>query len=133
MKKVLCYAFACGLAWPAAALAFVAENRLPVNAVGTAEFEVVARGSTGTKDYWCAAGDYALSQGASAETRVYLVQGPAPSTSAPGSTAVRFSLDADAAGVTPVAPQLILSVSVVGDNLSVVSARGYCNRATRRS
>ncbi len=133
MKKTILFAAACALAWPAAGVAFVAENSLPVNAVSTAEFEVVARGGTGSKAYWCAAAEYATSQGAKANTRLYVVEGPGPSASTPGRTAVRFTTDPGAAGVTPVNPSLVLSVSVVGDNLSVVSARQYCYQALRRS
>ena len=133
MRKTFGSALICGLAWATSAQAFVAENRLPVNAINTAEFEVVARGSTGTKDYWCAAGDYALSQGASANARVYLVEGPGPSSTVAGRKAVLFSLDAEISGITPKEPQLILSINVVGDSLSVVSARGFCDRGSRRS
>lgn len=133
MKKTILFAAACALAWPAAGLAFVAENRLPVNSVSAAEFEVVARGGTGTKAYWCAAADFAESQGAKANTRLYVVEGPGPSASIPGRTAVRFTTDPNAAGVTPVTPQLVLSVDVVGDNLAVVSAKQYCYQALRKS
>jgi len=133
MKKTILFAAACALAWPATASAFVAENLLRVNATGATQFEVVATVSAGAKDYWCAAAQYAISQGAVANTRLYLVEGPGPSSTIPGRTAVQFTTDPAAAGITPVNPQLVLSVNVVGDNLATVAAQQYCYLQTRRS
>ena len=133
MKKSILFAAACAFAWPVAGQAFVAENKLPVNALGATEFEVVASHGAGSKAYWCAAAEYATYKGAVASTRIYVVQGPSPSASVPGRTAVRFTTDPEASGVTPVNPQLVLSVDVVGDNLAVTSAKQYCYQALRRS
>lgn len=133
MKKTILFAAACAVAWPAMASAFVAENLLRVNALSTSEFEVVENVSAGAKDFWCAAAQYAISQGAVANTRLYLVQGPSPSETVPGRKAVKFTTDPEAAGITPVNPQLVLSVSVVGDNLATVAAQQYCYLQTRRS
>lgn len=111
---------------PLGAQAYTATNRLKVAPISDSVFEVVARGGTGARDFWCAAGDYALKQGARSNARIYLAGGRQPSVSEPGRTATRFTLSPDAAGITPIAPQLVLTVDVVGDNISVASAREYC-------
>ncbi len=111
---------------PAALYAFTATNRLSVADVDSAVFEVVAVPGSGPRQFWCAAGQYALSKGARSNARIYLVSGRQPSVSEPGRTAVRFTLNPDAAGITPVEPQLTLNVDVTGDNLRVASARQYC-------
>ncbi len=118
---------------PFAANAYTAKNRLTVAPVENSAFEVVGRaGGTGPRDYWCAAGEYAFSQGARGNSRVYLVSGPQPSVSNPGRTAVRYTLTPEAAGVSPISPELVLSVDVPGDNLSVASAREFCTRSISR-
>jgi len=133
MKKTLPLAAALLLALPVAGHAFIADKGLPVANIGNATFEVVARGGTGNKAYWCAAAQFARDSGAQSNTRLYLVQGPSPSASLPNRTSVKFTTNPQAAGVTPIAPQASLSVDVPGDNLSVVSAQQYCYQGLRRS
>lgn len=115
-----------GLVW--ADVAFVSSiNRFPVAQVDNATFEVIARGGrVGARDYWCAAGDFGLSQGIRSNTRVYLAGAEGPSVTQPGRKAVRFTFDPQAAGLTPIAPQLTLSVDAVGDNMSLVAAQQFC-------
>ena len=133
MKTITACASAILLAIPMAAQAYTASNRLAVSDIGNATFEVVARGGTGSKAYWCAAGEYAQSIGAPSNGRVYVVTGPGPSATSAGRTAVQFTTNAQAAGVTPVSPQASLTVSVPGDNLSVAAAQQYCVQGLRRS
>lgn len=119
------------LVWPscvwADTLFFGAINRFEVAQVDADSFEVIASGGrVSARDYWCAAGDYGLSQGLRSNTRVYLSGREGPSVSAPGRKAVRFTFDPQAADVTPIAPQLSLSVSAVGDNMSLVAAQQFC-------
>ena len=114
------------LSLPLAAQAYTAQNRMSVADLGGGVFEVVQRGAAGPRDFWCAAGEYALSLGAADAARIYLVSGVQPSVSQPGRKAVRFTLSPQAAGITPVPPQLSLTVKVPGDNLRVISAREYC-------
>jgi len=97
------------------------------------KFEVVAAGGTSNKAYWCAAAQFARSMGAGASTRIYLADGPGPSQTIPRRTAVKFTTQPQAAGVAPISPQGVLSVSAIGDNLSVASAEQYCNQGLRRS
>ena len=117
---------------PLGAHAFTAKNRLTVSQIDATVFEVVGRPGSGAREMWCAAGDYARSQNVPSTTRIYLESGRQPAVSRPGGTAVRFTLSPDAAGVTPVPPQLVLNVDVPGDNLSVAAATEYCLRSISR-
>lgn len=114
-------------ALPVMSFAFTAKNRLTVAPVNEAVFEVVGRPGSGAREYWCAAGEYARSLGVRTNTRVYIESGRQQSVSQRGKTAVRFTIAPDAAGVTPISPQLVLNVDTPGDNLSVASAVEYCN------
>lgn len=114
---------------PLGAHAFTAKNRLTVSQIDAAVFEVVGRPGSGAREIWCAAGDYARSQNVPSNTRIYLESGRQPAVSRPGRTAVRFTLSPEAAGVTPIPPQLVLNVDVPGDNLSVAAATEYCLRS----
>lgn len=111
---------------PAWAGAWRAENRLEVNPISEAVFEVIGRPGSGGPDYWCAAGDYAFRVlGAASNARVYLVRGRAGAVTSNRRSAVHFSL------TPPSNPEgengLSLSVTRVGENLSIASAQNYCN------
>lgn len=108
------------------------RNRVDVFDIGSGTFEVILRRSGGAQAYWCGAGDHAFKLGARSGSRVYLVSGPQPSVAQPGKTAVTFTISPEQAGVTPIAPQTSLSVNVPGDNLSVASARQYCQISISR-
>jgi hypothetical protein len=101
--------------------AFVASNRLPVQATGPDSFEVQHRGSArGDIDYWCAAGEYAKSQLRAAGTaRIYRIS-PPPRRSGQGIT---FSMNpAGAADRTGLA-----TIGGSGDgSMSVAAARNQC-------
>lgn len=114
------------LAW-ANTFLFGTESRFPVAQVDSATFEVIARGGrVNAGKYWCSAGLYGLSLGVRSNTRIYLAVAEGPSVTAPGRKAVRFTLDPEAAGITPISPQLSLSVKAVGDNMTVTAARQFC-------
>ena len=117
---------------PLSAHAFTAQNRHKVADIGGGVFEVVGQPGSGARQFWCAAGDYAFSRGAATNARVYLVEGRGPSVSQPGRTAVRFTTNPQAAGITPINPQLTLNVKAIGDNLRVASAREYCRIVVSR-
>ncbi len=125
-RLILILALCPSFAW-ANMIFFGAINRFPVAQVDAATFEVIARGGrVGARDYWCAAGDYGLSQGIRSNTRVYLAVAEGPSVTTPGRKAVRFTFDPEAAGVVPIDPQLSLSVKAVGDNMTLVAAQQFC-------
>ena len=113
---------------PAFADSFRAINKLYVADLGGGVYESIAlTGSSDARDFWCAAGDYAVRRlRAGNGARIYLVSGIQPSVTEPGRKAVRFTLTPDLAGVTPVKPQVSLSVDVQGDNMPVVITQGYC-------
>ena len=133
MRLITAMLSAAMLAMPLSAQAFTGERGNPVVDIGDATFEVVARGGTGPKTYWCAAAGYAWLNGLSSSDRVYLVRSPGPSEAIPGRTAAQFTTDPNAAGLTPLEPQSGLSVSTPGDNLSLIQARQYCTQGLRRS
>ncbi|QBF31218.1 hypothetical protein [Thalassococcus sp. S3] len=112
---------------PATGHAFTADNRLKVAPVSNAVFEVYGRGAQSAREYWCAAGDYAITAlGAGATQRIYLVQGRAPSVAEPRRTSVRFSLSPEAAGITPLDPQNSITVTRIGDNIGAAHAQTFC-------
>ncbi len=126
--RYLIFVTACLVALPVASFANTSRQSFVAAPVNEAVFEVFSRsGATGARGYWCAAGRYALSLGVRSNSRVYLVSGRQPSISEPSRTAVRFTLTPDAAGVTPINPQLSLSVNAPGDNMSVAAARELCS------
>lgn len=101
-----------------------ADNRSRSEAFRLADgtFEVVADFSE-NQLYWCGASQAAL-RVASGGSRLYVIQGPAPSRSAPGRTAVRFGLQPpQGGGVT----SFTNSVEVVGNSLTVAQAAQTCN------
>jgi hypothetical protein len=122
------------LALAVTADAYTARNRMIVEDIGKATFEVISRAGRSTApDYWCAAGDYALSRGFASSARIYLVRAPGPSFTQANRKAVQFTLQPDIVGIAPIPPQLSLSVTSVGDNLSLASAREYCYSDSRKS
>lgn len=128
MRLIAPLAIALTLATAAQADTFRALNRHHVNALPNGDFEVISRVGAGPAQFWCGAGDYTIrALRAPSNTRVYLVQAPAPSRTEPGKTAITFSLTPPAsADARSSAQQLFLSMKAVGDNLSAVSAQQYC-------
>ncbi len=113
------------LCLPGAAMAWLALNRHEVSQLSGGVFEVVARPGSGAADYWCGAGDYALSVlRTSATQKVYLWAARGPSVSRPGAKAVQFSLSVPPSGPAP--QSYSLSVKAVGDSLTAAAARQYC-------
>jgi len=125
-RLALILALCPSLVW-ANAFFFGTLNRFSVAQVDATKFEVIASGGrVGARNYWCAAGDYGISQGVRSNTRVYLAVAEGPSVTTPGRKAVQFTFDPEAAGITPISPQLSLSVKAVGDNMTLSAARQYC-------
>jgi len=55
------------------------------------------------------------------------VRGPGPGVTQSNRKAAQFTMQPDVAGIEPVTPHITLSVTAIGDNLSVASARQYCH------
>lgn len=119
-------ALAAGLiALPGAALAWRALNGHEVQDLGGGVYEVVGRVGSGAQDYWCGAGDYAISVlGVAAAQRIYIWRPVGPSTVRPGRKAVQFALAPPAGADT--ATGYALSMRRAGDNLSAAMAQQYC-------
>lgn len=112
---------------PQVADAFNGRRGTTVNPVNNAVFEVVARGAASGATYWCGAADYARRVlGASWTTRIYIARGRGPSETTGRKTAVQFTLDPAAAGITATSPNVLLNALKTGDNMSVQSANLYC-------
>ncbi|WP_380218764.1 hypothetical protein [Jhaorihella thermophila] len=102
-----------------------AVNRSEVFPISKGVFEVVNRSSSRTQDYWCAAGDYAITQLRTAATqRIYVSVPIGASQFRSGKRGVRFSLTPPPEGPAP--DSYSLSVKKVGENLTAASARNYC-------
>jgi len=118
---------------PEVALAFSGRRGTRVAPVNNAVFEVVARGSGTGPDYWCGAADYARrALGAGWSDTIYIARGRGQSVTTGRRSAVQFTLNPGAAGITPIEPSLSLNALKVGDNMSVTQANSYCNRAPDR-
>jgi hypothetical protein len=128
MKAILGIGLALAVATaPAAAWAYRASNWLVVNSVGGDTFEVISSAGTSPAQFWCAAGEYAFRRlGAASNQRIYLSRARGSSQSAPGRTAVTFSLTPPAGVDTEAAKGITLSTTRIGDNLSTAFATQYC-------
>ncbi len=89
-------------------------------------FEVVGNSGGGYLLFWCGAGEYARRVlGASWSARISIVRGLGPSLATDRRSAVHFTLNPEAAGVTPIqSPSL--NAYDVGDTKSVNEASGFC-------
>ena len=106
---------------------FTGRNGIRVAPVDNTVFEVILRRSGGGAQYWCGAADYArrvLKVGWS--SKIYIARGLGPSVTSNRRSAVHFTVDPGAAGVTPIPPSLSLNALKVGDNMSVQNANNYC-------
>ena len=106
------------------AQAFMAQNKMHVEARGSTDFHVPYRGGrAGAPDFWCAAGDYVVRKlGQPADTKIYRTTS-VPRRSGKG---IDFSLSPEGAKPTGL---LVL----FGSNrfVSAASARAMCNLRRR--
>ena len=110
--------------------AFTSKRGARVNPVNDIVFEVVPRNSGSGEVIWCAAADYAQRElRAPWQARIYVVRGRGPSVTTGRRTAVQFTLDPTAAGVTPITPSLSLNSLQAGDNMTVQNGHTYCQRS----
>jgi hypothetical protein len=113
------------LAVPGSALAWYAYNRHEVLPVSEGVFEVVGRPGSGAVDYWCAAGDFSISQvRTKANQRVYVWKAIGPSVNRPGKKAVQFAYGPPEGGDT--SDSYSVSVKRPGENMSASFAKQYC-------
>jgi hypothetical protein len=99
------------------AAAFTAANGMTAALDGARSFVVAsARGKTGTTDYWCAAGDFAIRRlGLRPSTRIYRM------TPGSGRNGIRFSLDVQGS-----VPSGVTVFGAKDNGLSASLAQVYC-------
>lgn len=116
-----------------AADAFTSRNGARVNPVDKVVFEVVPRNASTGPDIWCAASEYAqIALKAPWTAKLYIARGRGPSVTTNRRTAVQFTLDPAAAGVTPVPSGLSMNSLKAGESMSVQLAGSYCVTPTAR-
>ncbi|MEX0287376.1 MAG: hypothetical protein AB3N23_22440 [Paracoccaceae bacterium] len=116
------------LTGPVAADEFRGKRGTRVNPVNAAVFEVVARSSTRGPDFWCGAADYARrALGRGWTDRIYVARSMGPSVTTNRRSAVHFTLDPGAAGISPAKPSLSINAFRVGDSMSIQQANTHCN------
>ncbi len=109
------------------ASAFTSWTGQRVYQLNEAVFEVVPRGRSRTNDYWCSAAEYARrALGAGWQDRVYIVRGYGPSQATGRRTAVQFTLNPEAAGVTPLPPGGLRQGLKPGDSMTVSRGNSFC-------
>lgn len=109
--------------------AFSGRRGTRVNPVDNVVFEVIARSAGSADDYWCGAGDFAQrALGAAWAAPIYIVRGRGQSVTTGRRSAVQFTLDPQAAGITPRDNAFWLNAMEVGDNMSVQTAQTHCLR-----
>lgn len=115
------------LALPEYGEAFTSRGGARVNPVDAVVFEVVPRTGGSGKAIWCGAGDYAQrALKASWQARVYVARERGPSVTTGRRSAVQFTLDPQAAGITPAPASLSLNAFKLGESMSVQQAFEFC-------
>lgn len=110
---------------------FRAKNHMRVAQRDAAVIEVGGfTQDAGLDDYWCAVGDYLRRvQNTPWDQDIYVVRGLGPGQVTNSRDAVLFTLDPDAAGVTPLDKSIrVVSTLSVGRSKSVNSAFYSCGR-----
>lgn len=109
--------------------AFTSINGDRVNPINNVTFEVIPRGAGRNTDIWCSASQFARrALGASWSQRIYIVSGRGQSVTTNRRTAVQFTIDPQAAGVTPLQGGIRFGLQP-GDNMTVQTGEGYCGPA----
>ncbi|WP_424986492.1 hypothetical protein [Microbulbifer sp. S227A] len=130
--KIASFALLTGLALalPQTGEAFTSTLGARVNPVNSTVFEVVPKSSGDGQVFWCSAADYAQRElGASWRDKIYIARGRAPSVTTGRRSSVQFTLDPQAAGITPAPSSLSLNALKVGESMSVQEAHGFCRIA----
>lgn len=117
------------LSLPTGADAFTGRHGVGVNPVNEAVFEVIARTAGSGSDYWCGAAEYAQrALRAPWTATIFIARGRGPSVTTGRRSAVQFTLDPAAVGITPGTQSLSVNALRVGDSMSVQSAFQFCER-----
>ncbi|MBL4769023.1 MAG: hypothetical protein JKY94_15150 [Rhodobacteraceae bacterium] len=107
--------------------AFAATNGLRVNPVNSVVFEVNDWRGARAPAYWCAAANYAKRElKAGWKVKLFIVRTMGPSTTSDRGSAVHYTIDPGAAGVTAAGPSSSMEQFLVGDNMTLQQANTYC-------
>ncbi|MEX0349811.1 MAG: hypothetical protein AB3N15_10350 [Paracoccaceae bacterium] len=107
--------------------AFVSPYGPRVNPINANEFEVILNAGGTYDGYWCGAADFSRRKlGAAWSDRVYVASPVSQSVTTDRRSAVRFTLDPAALGITPVNKTFRSGISV-GDNMSITQADTRCS------
>jgi hypothetical protein len=99
-----------------------------VNPVNDVVYEAVSDGAHGGGAFWCAAGLFVESVlKASPKTEIYIVRGAGPSVTTNRRSAAQFTIEPEAAGVTPAPLSDNLNELNVGGHMHASLARNFCN------
>ncbi len=91
-------------------------------------FEVVPKKRPRVDDYWCAASEFAVRRlGSAWRQRLYVASSYSDAVTTGRPSTIRFTLDPDAAGITP-NDGSVSSGFRVGDNMSIQLANTRCNK-----
>lgn len=130
MKNTVVLAFGVMLAAsPALSQSFKAKNRMVVNPISSAVFEVVETRSLGASGSWCAAADYATRVlGASGKTELIVKTPRGKSVTDPRRKGVAFTLD-PAEVPEPLSKSVSPSTKIPGQTLPVGHALAFCSQS----
>lgn len=123
---LIAVAFATVFAGTGSAQTFTAQNRLKVLPLNGSDFEVIEARGEGPRGMWCAAADYAVSQGRTGPgQRIYVKIVRGPSISVAGRKGVVFTTDAGRLSQEP-SRSLSVGTRTVGEGLPVAHAIQFC-------
>lgn len=99
-----------------------------VNPVNDVVYEVVSEGAHGGAAFWCAAGEYVERElRKPAHTEIYVVRGEGHSETTNRRSSAQFTIEPQAAGVTPADSSGDLNRPNVGEHMSAGLARNFCS------
>lgn len=129
MTRSLFFAAVCGMATLIALSAHAGnQSRAQAFPVGDNLIEVIADFSENSI-YWCGAAEYVITTGTNRTNRkIYVWQGPGPSSAKPGEQAVQFGFRPPPGANTGTG--LTNDVATIGNSMSFAQARQTCNERT---
>lgn len=112
------------------AAAFSPRISTRVAQVTNAIFEVVPNGFGNGGVFWCGASEYArLTLGAGWKTKIYVARELGPSVTTGRRSAVQFTLDPAASGITPTGAYRSQNSFKKGESMSVQQAHLLCDQS----
>ena len=105
---------------------FRASNGFIVHPLDAGRFEVIPRGNSSSKGFFCAAGDYAQRRlGEPPAARVVLLSPVGPAINNPGGRSAKFAVAPQGAARNS---SIFVNTRRAGESLTIGHARTLCNR-----